>query len=61
MAHPCFWTVCDGFSSEEQNYTVSCCTLQVPLNYAQPNQSSISISMMRFSPPKPNNNTLLLF
>jgi hypothetical protein len=58
LAHPCVWSTCVGLPSEQQNYTMSCCTLQVPLNYAQPNQSSISISMTRFSPSNPNNNFL---
>jgi pimeloyl-ACP methyl ester carboxylesterase len=35
-------------------------TIQVPLNYAQPNQSVISIFMVRLSPPNPNNNTLFV-
>jgi hypothetical protein len=60
LAHPCVWSVCNGLPSQEQNYTLSCCTLQVPLNYAQPNQSSISIFMLRLSPPNPNNNTLFV-
>jgi pimeloyl-ACP methyl ester carboxylesterase len=58
LAYPCVWSTCEGLPSEEQNYTVSCCILQVPLNYAQPNQSSISISMLRLNPPNPNNNFL---
>jgi pimeloyl-ACP methyl ester carboxylesterase len=59
LAHPCVWSTCAaGLPSQQQNYTISCCTLQVPLNHAQPNQTSISISMTRFSPPNPNNNTL---
>ncbi|CAF4471095.1 unnamed protein product [Rotaria sp. Silwood2] len=58
--HPSVWSTCEGLPSEEQNYTVSCCTLQVPLNYAQPNQSSILISMVRLSPSNPNNNSLFV-
>jgi len=61
LAHPCVWSVCNDFPSGEQNYTFACCTLQVPLNYAQPNQSAISIFMLRLSPPNPNNNTFFCF
>ncbi|CAM4863836.1 unnamed protein product [Rotaria socialis] len=39
---------------------MSCCILQVPLNYAQPNQSSISISMLLLSPPNQKNNSLFV-
>ncbi len=58
LAHPCVWSTCASLPSELENYTITCCTLSVPLNYVQPNQTSISISMTRFSPPNPNNNTL---
>jgi hypothetical protein len=60
VAHPCAWSACNDLPTEEQNYTISCCILQVPLYYAQPNKSSISISMVRLSPPNPNNNTLFV-
>ncbi|CAF3468688.1 unnamed protein product [Rotaria socialis] len=39
---------------------MSCCILQVPLNYAQTNQSSISISMLLLSPPNQKNNSLFV-
>jgi pimeloyl-ACP methyl ester carboxylesterase len=60
ITHPCVWSACDGLPTDENNYTISCCTLQVPLYYAQPNKSSISIFMVRLSPPNPNNNTLFV-
>ncbi|CAF3993881.1 unnamed protein product, partial [Rotaria sordida] len=60
LANPCVWSTCEGLPAEERNYTISCCNLQVPLNYAKSNQSLIRISMVRFSPPNPNNNTLFL-
>ncbi|CAF2561348.1 unnamed protein product [Rotaria sp. Silwood2] len=61
LTHPCVWSVCRNAPTEYQNYSIDCCTLQVPLNYAKPNQSSISISMSRLrSSNIPSNNTLFV-
>ncbi|CAF3803383.1 unnamed protein product [Rotaria magnacalcarata] len=57
---PYVWSICQGLPTEVQNYTMSCYILQVPLNYAQPNQSSISISMLRLSSSNPKNNSLFV-
>ncbi|CAF0933702.1 unnamed protein product [Adineta steineri] len=50
-AHQCNWLPCNavGYPSSIFGYSVDCCTLQVPLNYAQQNQT-INISMTRLTP-----------
>ncbi|CAF1485715.1 unnamed protein product [Adineta steineri] len=50
----CKWKPCKarGFPDSTSGYSVDCCTLSVPLNYAQPNET-INISMTRFSPGEP--------
>ncbi|CAF2995438.1 unnamed protein product [Rotaria socialis] len=55
LSHPCLWTTCNvtGFSIGNPAYILDCCTLQLPLNYAQPNQT-IPISMSRLSPNQTN-------
>ena len=58
LDHPCVWSNCEGLPAEELNYTLSCCILQVPLNYAKPNGSSISVSMIRLNPSKISSNFL---
>ncbi|CAF4778633.1 unnamed protein product [Rotaria sp. Silwood1] len=61
LAHPCVWSICKNAPTEYQNYSIDCCTLQVPLNYAKPNQSFISISMSRLhSSYIRSNNTLFV-
>ena len=59
--HRCAWSPCNvpGFSTPYFNYTLDCCTLQVPLNYAKPDRN-ISIAMSRLTPSQPTgmNNTL---
>ena len=57
-AHPCVWSACEGLPTEQENYAITCCILQVPLNYAKPNQSSISVSMIRLSPSNTSTNFL---
>lgn len=59
LTHPCHWSTCESLPAEHMNYTITCCILQVPLNYAKPNQSSISISMIRLSPSNITSNNSL--
>ncbi|CAF1062511.1 unnamed protein product [Adineta steineri] len=49
LQHRCAWSVCNaiGYPTYYLNYTVDCCTLQLPLNYAQPDNRTINISMTR--------------
>lgn len=58
LVQRCVWTKCNvpGFPSLFFNYSLECCMLQVPLNYARPNRS-ISISLSRLTPPKLANGT----
>ena len=61
VTRDCLWSTCNvtGYPSQILNYSLDCCTLQVPLDYARPNRS-ISISMSRLTPLQltTENNTL---
>ncbi|CAM4787718.1 unnamed protein product [Rotaria magnacalcarata] len=50
LSRPCLWSSCNvtGYSIGNPAYILDCCALQLPLNYAQPNQT-IPISMSRLS------------
>ncbi|CAF0894052.1 unnamed protein product [Adineta steineri] len=62
LQHRCAWSVCNaiGYPTYYLNYTIDCCTLQLPLNYAQPDNRTINISMTRLRPNQTasTNNTL---
>ncbi|CAM4897798.1 unnamed protein product [Rotaria socialis] len=62
LTHHCVWLSCNvtGYPSTYGGYSVQCCALQVPLNYANPNQT-ITISMTRLSPQQATNETNTLF
>ncbi|CAF5138877.1 unnamed protein product, partial [Rotaria sp. Silwood1] len=61
----CVWSDCNvsNIIPTIQNYSIDCCKLEVPLNYAKPNETKIIISMARlkpFSQQNATNNTLFI-
>ncbi|CAF1239494.1 unnamed protein product [Rotaria magnacalcarata] len=62
LTHHCVWLSCNvsGYPSVYGGYSVQCCALQVPLNYANPDRT-ITISMTRLSPQQSTNVTNTLF
>ncbi|CAF2771457.1 unnamed protein product [Rotaria sp. Silwood2] len=61
----CVWSDCNvsNIIPTIQNYSIDCCKLEVPLNYAKPNETKITISMTRlksFSQQNTMNNTLFI-
>ena len=48
----CVWSDCNVTNAIPpiENYTIDCCQLEVPLNYAKANGTKISISMSRLTP-----------